>query len=267
MSRDGASRYETIRVEETHEGRRLRIVLAGGKGNVVTTAMARELCDALDTFTRGRHLRCIALEAEGRHFSFGASVEEHAPELAADMIEGLHGVVRALLTSELPVIAAVRGACLGGGLELVLPCHRIIAAPGAKLGQPEITLGMFAPAGSVLLPGRVGRAAAEDLLLSGRTLTGAEALAAGLVDDVAEDPDTAGVAWFEEYVLPRSATAVRMATVAARATWLDAALAGLARVERTFLDDLMQTADAQEGVRSFLEKRAPVWADARRKGT
>ena len=256
------SEYTRIHVEETHEGRRLRIVLAGGKGNVVDTKMATELTDALETFTRGRHLRGIALEAEGRHFSFGASVEEHAPDLAAGMLEGLHAVVRAILTSELPVIAAVRGACLGGGLELVLPCHRIIAAPDAKLGQPEIALGMFAPAGSALLPGRVGRAVAEDMLLTGRALSGMDALAAGLVDELADDPEAAAAAWFEEHLLPRSATAVRMATRAARTSWIDSALAALATVERTFLDDLMQTADAQEGVRSFLEKRPPNWVDA-----
>ena len=128
--------YSKLHVEETHEGRRLRIVLAGGKGNVVDTKMATELIDVLETFTRGRHLRAIALEAEGKHFSFGASVEEHAPDLAADMLEGLHGVVRAILTSDLPVIAAVRGACLGGGLELVLPCHRIIATPDALSYAP-----------------------------------------------------------------------------------------------------------------------------------
>ena len=256
------STYTRIRVEETHDGRRLRIVLAGGKGNVVDTRMTDELIDALETFTRGRHVRAVTLEAEGDHFSFGASVPEHAPELATALLAGLHAVVRALLTSELPVIAAVRGACLGGGLELVLPCHRVIAAPDARLGQPEIALGMFAPAGSALLPGRVGRALAEDLLLSGRMLSGNQALAAGLVDQTSDDPESAAVAWFEEHLLPRSATAIRMATRAARAVWVDDALAALDGVERTFLDELLQTADAQEGVRSFVEKRPPCWTDA-----
>ena len=256
------SDYDAIHVEETHEGRRLRIELRGGKGNVVDTAMARELADALETFTRGRHLRGIALEAAGRHFSFGASVEEHAPELAADLLEALHAVVRALLCSDLPVVAAVRGACLGGGLELVLPCHRVVAAPDARLGQPEIALGVFAPAGSVLLPGRTGRATAEDLLLTGRVLSGTEALAAGLVDEVADDPEAAAQRWFETHLLPRSATALRQATRAARAAWIDGALAALDRVERAFLDELMPTADAQEGIRSFVEKRQPLWTDA-----
>ncbi len=253
--------YTRIRVEETHSGRRLRIVLAGGKGNVVDIAMARELADALDTFTRGRHLRAVALEAEGRHFSFGASDEEHAPDQAPTLLAGLHAVVRALLCSELPVIAAVRGACLGGGLELVLPCHRIVAAPDAKFGQPEIALGVFAPAGSTLLPGRVGHAMAEDLLLTGRALSGTDALAAGLVDQIDTDPEAAARAWFETHLLDKSASALRHATRAARSTWLGGALAALDRVERAFLDELMPTHDAQEGIQSFLEKRQPQWMD------
>lgn len=254
--------YASIRTETTHDGQRLRLVLAGGKGNVVDTAMAREFSDALERLTRGKHLRGITLEAEGRHFSFGASVAEHAPEQAEALLQGLHTVVRALLTIDVPVIAAVQGACLGGGLELVLPCHRIFATPDAQLGQPEITLGMFAPAASALLPGRVGAAVAEDLLLTGRAVSGTEAHAIGLVDDLAADPADRATAWFEANLLPRSAVAIRMATRAARATWVDAALAALTRLERTFLDDLMQTADAREGVASFLEKRTPHWTDA-----
>ncbi len=254
--------YESIRVDETHEGRRLRLVLAGGKGNIVDTAMCIELAAALATRTAGQHLRCVTLEAEGRHFSFGASVEEHAPDKAEAMLMGLHSVVRALLTLDVPVVAAVRGACLGGGLELVLPCHRIVATPAAKLGQPEIALGMFAPAGSALLPRRVGSAFAEDMLLTGRVLSGTEAHAAGLVDAISDDPEQAAVAWFEEYLCPRSAVAIRMATRAARTSWIDHALGALDRVEITFLNEMMQTTDAREGVQSFLEKRPPQWVDA-----
>ncbi len=256
------SGYRRIRVEETHEGRRLRIALAAGRGNVLDVATTTELADALETFTRGRHLRCVAIEAEGPHFSFGASVPEHAPESAPALLEGLHAVVRALLRSDVPVTAAVRGACLGGGLELVLPCHRIFASPGARLGQPEITLGMFAPAGSALLPGRVGRAMAEDLLLTGRTLNADDALACGLVDEVHEDPEAAAAAWFETHLLPRSAVALRAATDAARASWVAHVEATLDTLEAAFLDDLLRTEDAQEGIRSFLEKRTPQWVDA-----
>ena len=162
--------FQKIVCEETHVGRRLRIVLRGGRGNVIDTTMAAELADAVTERTDGRHLRCVTIEAEGDNFSFGASVPEHAGEKVRPLLEQLDRAVCAILHVNLPVIAAVRGSCLGGGLELVLPCHRIVASPTARLGQPEIVLGMFAPAGSVLLPERVGRGLAEEMLLTSRVL-------------------------------------------------------------------------------------------------
>lgn len=254
--------FEQIRVEETHEGRRLRLVLAGGRGNVIGRAMAAELIEALREHTGGRHLRAVTLEAEGPHFSFGASVPEHAPGQAAALLRGLHDLVLELIEAPVPVVAAVQGACLGGGLELVLPCHRIIAAPGAKLGLPEVTLGMFAPAGSLLLPLRVRRGVAEEMLLTGRSLGAEEALGERLIDQVADDPAAAALAWVEENLFPRSAVGLRFATGALRSDVRARVGPQLRRLEEIFVKELMSTADAQEGVRSFAEKRQPEWTDA-----
>ena len=256
------TRFKKIACEETHDGRRLRVVLRGGRGNVIDTAMAGELAEALTQGTDGPHLRCITLEAEGDNFSFGASVPEHTRDRVRPLLENLHRAVCAILHVNLPVVAAVRGNCLGGGLELVLPCHRVVAAPGARLGQPEIALGMFAPAGSVLLPERVGRGLAEEMLLTGRILTAAEARAAGLVDEVADDPETAAVAWFERHLLGKSAIALRFATRAARATLLRRLGSTLVEIETLFIEDATNTRDAHEGVASFVHKRAPQWTDA-----
>lgn len=251
-----------VAFEETHDGRRLRIVLRGGKGNVIDSTMSVELLGVLRSHTRGRHLKCVSLEAEGPHFSFGASVPEHAPDRVAGLLSALDGVILALVHSPVPVVAAVRGACLGGGLELVLPCHRIVAAPGAKLGLPEVTLGMFAPAGTALLVERVARGTAMEMLTTGRVLSGAEALAAGLADEVADDPEAASIAWFEKNLLPLSASAVRFATQAARLTYAARVDAAMARLERVFVDEMMATRDANEGVAAFAGKRKPVWVDA-----
>jgi cyclohexa-1,5-dienecarbonyl-CoA hydratase len=248
--------------EETHDGRRLRIVLRGGRGNVIDTEMARELAETLTERTDGRHLRCVTIEAEGPHFSFGASVPEHEGAKARPLLESLDRAVSAIVHLDLPVLAAVRGSCLGGGLELVLPCHRIFAAPDAKLGLPEITLGMFAPAGSALLPERVSRGLAEEMLLTGRVLSAEEALAAGLVDAVAEGPEAAALRWFEENLLGKSAIALRFATRAARATMIRRVNTALLQMETLFLEELIRTRDASEGVASFVEKRRPQWADA-----
>jgi cyclohexa-1,5-dienecarbonyl-CoA hydratase len=251
-----------ISCEETHDGMRLAITLRGGRGNVIDTAMAAEIADVLIERTDGPHLRCVTIAAEGDHFSFGASVPEHAGDKARALLENLDRAVSAILHVNVPVVAAVRGNCLGGGLELVLPCHRVVASPGARLGQPEVALGMFAPAGSVFLPERVGRGVAEDMLLTGRILDAAEAKAAGLVDEIAEDPEAAAVAWFEKHLVPKSAAALRFATKAARATLVRRIGSTLVQLEQLFIEEMTKTKDANEGVASFVEKRRPVWVDA-----
>lgn len=251
-----------IACEETHDGKRLRVTLRGGRGNVIDAAMASELAEVLIERTDGAHLRCVTIEAEGDHFSFGASVPEHAGEKARALLETLDRAISAILHVNVPVVAAVRGNCLGGGLELVLPCHRIIAAPTAKFGQPEVTLGMFAPAGSVLLPERVSRGVAEDMLLTGRILDGNEARAVGLVDELSDSPEAAAVAWFEKHLLPKSAIALRFATKAARATLHRRIGSALVHLEQLFIEEMTKTRDANEGVASFVEKRKPVWVDA-----
>ena len=106
-------------------------------------------------------------DAEGPHFSFGASVAEHVAERCAAMLAGLHALLLSMLEWPVPILVAVKGQCLGGGLELAMGGSLIFAAADAELGQPEIQLGVFAPAASVLLPPRIGRATAEDLLISG----------------------------------------------------------------------------------------------------
>ncbi len=251
-----------VSFEETHEGRRLRVVLDGGKGNIIDTQLAAELARVLREEVDGRHLRCVTLEAVGNNFSFGASVQEHSPAQATYLIERLHSVIVHLIEIDLPVLVAVRGRCLGGGLEVVLPCQRIVASPDAHLGQPEITLGMFAPAASVLLPERVGRGKAEDLLLTGRIVDAQEALEMGLVDEVAVEPEAALVEWFETHLLTKSAMAIRFATRAARASLRPRVHRALSQVEHIFLEDLLETEDAREGIASFVEKRPPVWSDA-----
>ncbi|MCB1546007.1 MAG: cyclohexa-1,5-dienecarbonyl-CoA hydratase, partial [Rhodoblastus sp.] len=132
----------------------------------------------------------------------------------------------------------------------------------AKLGQPEIQIGVFAPAASCLLPERVGLAAAEDLLLSGRSIGTDEALRIGLVTAVADDPEAAALAYFDKHLAPKSAAALRHATRAAREGVVDRVARKLAAIEKLYLDDLMATSDAVEGLTAFIEKRPARWKDA-----
>ncbi|MCB9898371.1 MAG: cyclohexa-1,5-dienecarbonyl-CoA hydratase [Planctomycetes bacterium] len=251
-----------IRVESLHDGALRRIVLDAPKGNVLDAEMVAQLDAAFTDAGRAPGCKALLLAAEGRHFSFGASVEEHLPESVAGMLGGFHQMFLTLASTHLPVVAAVRGQCLGGGLELAAFCQRLVAAPDAQLGQPEIVLGVIAPVASIVLPERVGRAVADDLLTSGRSLGAAEALRVGLVDEVADDPEAAALAWIERHLLPRSASSLRYAVHAARLDFDERFAHRIDQLTHLYLDGLMSTSDAVEGIRAFVEKRAPRWSDA-----
>lgn len=242
-----------------HDGALLRLRLARPKANLVDAAMIWALHGALSEFRTDKGLRGVVLDAEGPHFSFGASVEEHLPSQCAQMLASLHNLLLAMLEFPAPILVAVRGQCLGGGLELALACGPIFAARDAHFGQPEIRLGVFAPAASVLLPYRVSQPVAEDLLLSGRSMTADEALKCGLVQTLADDPEAAALEWFAQHLQPRSAAAVGFALSAVRGQMRHDVRRRLAEVEQLYLDRLMRTHDANEGLTAFLDKRQPAW--------
>ena len=248
-----------LKVALDRDGALLRLTLDRPKANICDAQMIAALQAALDAHAAQPGLRGVLLDAAGPHFSFGASVEEHLAERCAGMLAALHALILALAGCRVPVLVAVRGQCLGGGLEVALAGGPIFAAPDAQFGQPEIRLGVFAPAASCLLPWRVSAVAAEELLLSGRSIDAARALAIGLVHALADDPVAAALAYFDEHLLPRSAAALAHALQAARAPRLAALRDELARVERLYLQGLMQTHDANEGLAAFLARRAPHW--------
>jgi cyclohexa-1,5-dienecarbonyl-CoA hydratase len=257
MSDCAASSLLKVSFEEGD--RLLRLGLARPKANIIDAQMVAALARALDEHLRRPGLLALLIAAEGPNFSFGASVEEHLPGECAAMLEGFHAVLLRLLEAPLPVLAAVRGQCLGGGLELALAANLLFLAPDARLGQPEIKLGVIAPAASCLLPERIGRAAAEDLLLSGRSIGAEEARALGLAAAIAADPEAAAVSWFRAHLAGKSAAALRCAQRAQRLDFVLRVKEKLRRVEKLYLDELMATHDAVEGLEAFLEKRPPRW--------
>lgn len=176
------------------------------------------------------------------------------------MLAAIRQLALDMLESDVVLIAAVRGQCLGGGLEVASLCHRVVAGTDAVLGQPEIALGVFAPLASVILPERIRRADAEDLCLTGRSIGAEDARAIGLVDAVSEgDPMDAAVAWARTHFSARSASSLRLAVRAVRASFVARFQADLAVLERLYLDELMRSHDAVEGLQAFLEKRPPAW--------
>jgi cyclohexa-1,5-dienecarbonyl-CoA hydratase len=240
-------------------GRLLRLRLSRPKANVLDHAMVAALDQTVVAHGDSADLAAILIDAEGPHFSFGASVEEHLPQQCAAMLRGFHTLILRLVESAVPVLVAVRGQCLGGGLELASAGHLIWASPEAKFGQPEIQLGVFAPAASCLLPERMARARAEDLLLSGRSIGAEEAERWGLVNAVADDPEGAALAYFNAQLAGKSASSLRFAVRAAREDMAARVHAKLAAVEKLYLQQLMATRDAVEGLEAFLAKRPAKW--------
>ena len=248
-----------VSVERLEDGAYWRIVLGGSKGNVIDRALIGSLravfLEAKDT----PEVKAVCLCGEGRHFSYGASVAEHLPGRVEAMLPEFHELFHFMVSSRVILLAAVHGCCLGGALEIVSVCHRVFAAPDAKLGQPEIALGVFAPVASLLLADRVGRTNAEELCLTGRVVDADEALTMGLVDTVDDDPGAAALDYAREHLLPKSAASLRFAVSALRHGLESRLDQELAEIETMYLDGLMSTEDAVEGLRAFVDKRTPEW--------
>jgi len=248
-----------LKVWLERDGALLRLRLARPKANLIDAAMIAALAEAFAEYRDNTGLLAALVDHEGPHFSFGASVEEHLPGACEQMLAGLHRLLGAMLEWPRPILMCVRGQCLGGGLEFALAGNLVFAAPDAQFGQPEMKLGVFAPAASVLLPLRIGQARAEDLLYSGRSIDAPSALAWGLANEIVDDPAAAAAAYFAEHLAGKSAASLAHAVRAAREPFADLARARLDDVEALYLEELMATRDAREGLAAFMEKRAPKW--------
>ncbi len=238
------------------------IILDHDKGNVLDHIMMEELMDTLTSFYAKDELKFILFEGAGKHFSFGASVEEHKKEFASAMLREFHQLFYAIRDLAIPCGAKISGQCLGGGLELALMCNFIFADKTSKLGQPEIILGVFPPPASILLPEKIGYARAEELLITGKTISGEEAKTIGLVNELYESKammDEEVDKWLEQHIIPKSASSLRYAVRASRLKLNHLFTNLLPQLEQMYINRLMQTHDANEGIKSFLEKRKPEW--------
>lgn len=231
------------------------------KANIIDAAMIDALSSALAAHAADRRVMAAVLDAEGPNFSYGASVEEHLPQHCAGMLRKVNSLVMQMISFPVPIVAAVQGQCLGGGLEVAGAASLMIAAPDARLGQPEISLAVFAPAASALLPERIGQSQAEMLLLSGRSVDANRAKRIGLVDEISDEPVEAALAWIDDNLIGKSASSLRFAVTAARHDYIARMKQKLETVESLYLDELMKTRDPIEGLKAFLEKRKPVWED------
>jgi cyclohexa-1,5-dienecarbonyl-CoA hydratase len=235
-----------------------RITLNNPPLNVIDIPMMEELRAALEQIEARPEITVIVLAGSERAFSSGVDIAAHTPDKVRGMLADFHSVIRSVISHSKLTIASVRRHCLGGGAELALVCDIIYASPDSVWGFPEIKLACYAPVASVALSAIVGQKLAAELLLTDRTLTGEEALQAGLVNALADDPDTL-VADCVQRVSQLSPAALRIAKKAFYAWDSMHFDKGLIRAEQIYNDELMKTADAQEGINAFLERRRPKW--------
>ncbi|WP_352432260.1 enoyl-CoA hydratase-related protein [Pyrinomonas sp.] len=239
-----------------------RITLARPPLNILHIPMMREMARALDRCMGCHEMVAIVFAAapECRAFSAGVAVEDHKAETVYQMLDSFHNLFRLMEQMAKPTIAVVDGAALGGGFELVLGCDVVIASERARFGQPEIKLGVFPPIAAILLPRIIGEKRARELILTGDLIDSLEAFRLGVINHlVPSDQLQAKTEEVLDKLRELSAPALeatRRALDAARERTLEAALSA---VEDIYLNELMKTHDAHEGIAAFLEKRKPQW--------
>jgi cyclohexa-1,5-dienecarbonyl-CoA hydratase len=232
--------------------------------NVLDIAMMREINAALEGLGDDPTVKVLVFQAaEGsRAFSAGVDVAEHTADMVGEMIEVFHRIFRLLDGLEIPTVAAVGGAALGGGCELALFCDMVIASEKASFGQPEIQVGVFPPVAAVALPGIVGPKKALEMMLTGDRIRAAEAERLGLVNRVVPPEELqAAVDEFTGKLAKLSGATLRLTKRAVQIGSVGRFDEGLMAVEELYLGPLMDTEDAHEGLAAFMEKRAPVWKD------
>jgi cyclohexa-1,5-dienecarbonyl-CoA hydratase len=236
-----------------------RLTLVRPPVNVVNIPMLRQLAGALAELADNGDVRVLLLQARGKLFSAGVDVADHTADKVGEMIPLFNRVCRDLAAFPLPTIAAVQGHALGGGCELVICCDLAVMAETAKIGQPEIQLAALAPIAILRLPQLVGYRATADILFSGRSLNATEAVATGLVNAAVAAGEVESWAVNKATSLAGLSRAalslLKQALVTGCGDWSEK----LPAIERLYLEELMNTADAQEGITAFMEKRPPVW--------
>jgi cyclohexa-1,5-dienecarbonyl-CoA hydratase len=237
-----------------------RIMLRHPPLNVIDVPMMEELSQSVAEIEARRDVSVIVFSGDGKAFSAGVDVAAHTPDKVDEMLTKFHAVIRALVASKKVTIAAVHGHSLGGGAELAMVCDIVYTTESAQWGFPEIKLGCYPPVACTALAALVGQKRAAELIVTGRPISGKEAAEIGLANrSVTESELGATVEECIGHLRKLSPAALALAKKASYAWDSMHFDKGLARAERIYLDELMKTSDAQEGIRAFIDKREPTW--------
>ena len=250
--------YKHLKIKKTDGV--ARITLARPKHNVFDIEMMTELNAELDLLSVDDELKCAVILGEGPSWCAGVEVADHKPEMVSEMIAVFNGIFERIDKIDVPVIAGVHGACLGGGMEVAIACDVIIAAKSAIFGQPEIKLGFFPPYAAIRLPQLIGPAKAVEVCTTGRRYSAEEAWQMGFVSHVVDDDELTGA--LDQLIGDIRTASPLIVRLNKRAVKKHLGLnfqEALDGVSDLFLNKLMKTEDTLEGIRSFEEKRRPQW--------
>jgi cyclohexa-1,5-dienecarbonyl-CoA hydratase len=237
-----------------------RITLNRPKFNMMNIDMMEEINRLLEGLLNDQDLKCVVLDADGKHFCTGVEVGDHKPDKVDDMIATFNRIFEMLEQIDVPVIAVVQGFCLGGGMELAIACDVIVSDKRASFGQPEIKVGFFPPYAAIRLPHLVGPAKAIEICTTGKFYSAGEAQTLGMVAHVAEDGGLAEAAEnLVKEIQANSPLIIRLNKRAVRQHLGMDFKQALEAVSDLFLNTLMKTEDTLEGIASYEEKRKPVW--------
>lgn len=241
--------------------RRASLVLNRPPLNVLNIEMLKEFNEAIEEASM-HGAKVLLIGGEGKAFSAGVDVADHTKDRVESMLHTFHRGLLRLLTFGGAAVAQVHGHCLGGGLELAMACDLVYASSDAILGQPEIKLASFPPFGAAVYPALLGSRRAADLILTGRNVTAEEAVEMGMVNAVFPPDELASrVQAVCEDLEGYSAVALRLAKRAMQESFPVSPKEALDAVTEVYLEELMATKDATEGLKAFMEKRKPVWGD------
>jgi len=237
-----------------------RVILANPPVNVIDLEMMDELLAVLREIEQREDIVAMVFAGSDRAFSAGVDIGAHTPDQARTMLEKFHSVIKAVVASKKVTIAAVRGTCLGGGAELAAVCDMVFTADSANWGFPEISLGHFPPVACAMLSGLIGQKHAAELILTGRQFSGEDAMRIGMANEALPEDELAEIVDDTcDRLGQLSPAALRIAKKALYAWDAMHFDKGLSKAEQIYFEELINTEDATEGVKAFLEKRPPKW--------
>ena len=255
-----ATETQTSRIVTKVQPSVARISLRNPPLNVIDLQMMDELAQAVSDIESRPEISTIVITSHSSSFSAGVDVAAHTLDKVEAMLSKFHAVIRALVNTKKVTIAAVNGHCLGGGAEFAMVCDLVYTTEDAQWGFPEIKLGCYPPVAVTALAALVGQKHAADLILTGRTISGSEAASIGLANRAVPKDQLEDVVEDALEHLSKLSPAALAITKKAIYAWDSIHFdKGLARAEKIYLDELMKTEDAQEGINAFLEKREPQW--------